>query len=127
MTLSVIGQLAEKYLLEIPERYPYAILDECTVMPNHIHAIIIIDKTDDGRNNNETRMVDNDDGGGDCRDAINRVSTSVTTLESPNDREMVRGGVTGNKNPMLHHNISRIMNWYTGRVTFESRKIDPNY
>ncbi|MEN8122699.1 MAG: hypothetical protein ABFS35_20325, partial [Bacteroidota bacterium] len=30
-------------------------------------------------------------------------------------------------NPMLHNNISRIFNWYTGRVTFESRKIDKNY
>jgi putative transposase len=128
MKLSAIGQLAEKYLLEIPERYPYAILDEFVVMPNHIHVIVIIDKTDDGRNDNETRMVGNDN---DCRDAINRVSMETTNdLTMERDaiyRVSTRGGITGNKNPMLHHNISRIMNWYTGRVTFESRKIDPNY
>jgi REP element-mobilizing transposase RayT len=120
MKLSEIGELAKKYLLEIPERYDYALLDEFAVMPNHIHAIVIIDKMDDGRNNG------NNDGGGDCRDAINRVSTLATTLESPTDR-VTGGGITGNNNPMLHHNISRIMNWYTGRVTFESRKINPNY
>lgn len=102
MKLSEIGKIAEKYLLEIPERYEYAILDEFTVMPNHIHAIVTIKKTNDVF----------------CRDAINRVSTENQTN---------MGGITGNKNPMLHDNISRIMNWYTGRVTFESRKINKNY
>ena len=105
MNLSEIGKLADQFLLEIPQRYEYAILDEFVVMPNHVNAIVIIDKIDDGRGNDM-------DGG---RDAINRVSTKK------------RGGITGNKNPMLHDNISRIFNWYTGRVTFESRKINTGF
>lgn len=32
-----------------------------------------------------------------------------------------RGGITGNKNPMLHDSISRIFNWYKGGITFESQ------
>lgn len=48
-----------------------------------------------------------------CRDAINRVSTE--------------GGITGGKNPMLNDNISRIINWYKGRVTFEIRKKNPKF
>ncbi|MEA3316721.1 MAG: transposase, partial [Bacteroidota bacterium] len=103
------GKNAKKYLIEIPQRFDYAKLDEFVVMPNHIHAIIVIDKNNDGGG---------DDGDGDGKDAINRVST-------PNPPK--RGGITGNKNPMLHNNISRIFNWYTGRVTFESRKINKNY
>lgn len=51
-----------------------------------------------------------------CRDAMNHVSTNQNS-----------GGITGYNNPMLHDNISRIFNWYTGRVTFESRKINKNY
>jgi putative transposase len=107
MQLSEIGDRAQKYLLEISQRFEYAKLDEFVVMPNHIHVIVIIDKIDDGR--------------GVGRDAINRVSTlTPEPIKKP-------GGITGNKNPMLHQNISRIFNWYTGRVTFESRKIDKNY
>lgn len=33
-----------------------------------------------------------------------------------------RGGITGNKNPMLNENISRIIRWYKGRTSFEIRK-----
>ncbi len=46
------------------------------------------------------------------RDAINRVST---------------GGKTGIKNPMLHDNLSRVIRWYKGRVTFEIRKINKDF
>jgi hypothetical protein len=34
-----------------------------------------------------------------------------------------QGGITGNNNPMLYDNLSRIIRWYKGRVTFETRKI----
>lgn len=36
---------------------------------------------------------------------------------------MKPGGSTGGNNPMLHDNISRIIRWYKGRVSFEIRKI----
>ena len=35
------------------------------------------------------------------------------------------GGITGKHNPMLGTGLGRIIRWYKGRVTFESRKIDP--
>ena len=72
-------------------------------MPNHIHGIVIINKTTEHR------------------DAINRVSTSsIIKPISP-------GGKTGYKNPMLHDNLSRIIRWYKGRMTFECRKIEPGF
>ncbi len=52
---------------------------------------------------------------------INRVSTAeIGRIKKP-------GGITRNKNPMLHDNISRIINWYKGRVTFEARKINNDF
>ncbi|RXQ96101.1 hypothetical protein EO244_04455 [Ancylomarina salipaludis] len=101
MQLSEIGKLAEIYWHEIPLRFPFAAIDEFVVMPDHIHGIIIINKQDDN---------------GSCsdRDAINRVCTDV-------------GGVTGVKNPMLSDNLSRIVRWYKGRVSFESRKIHADF
>jgi REP element-mobilizing transposase RayT len=69
--------------------------------PNHVHGILKIDQND----------------GFECRDAINRVSTlSFSTQKT--------GGITGNKNPMLHQNISRVIRWYKGRVSSEIHKID---
>lgn len=42
--MSEIGQMAEKYWIEIPNHFPFVKLDAFVVMPNHIHGIIIIDK-----------------------------------------------------------------------------------
>lgn len=52
------------------------------------------------------------------KDAINRVSTAATTHG---------GGVTGKHNPMLQDNLSRVLRWYKGRVSFECRKIDGDF
>ncbi|MCP4552324.1 MAG: hypothetical protein GY834_09850 [Bacteroidetes bacterium] len=47
--LSEIGEMAKKYWNEIPEHFPFVKLDAFVVMPNHVHGIIIINKPDDGR------------------------------------------------------------------------------
>ncbi|WP_430932173.1 transposase [Saccharicrinis sp. 156] len=111
MILSEIGKMADKYWYEIPEQFPFVKLDEFVVMPNHIHGIVVIDKQDDKRD------------GGDCcehgRDAINRVSTGTKTINI--------GGFSGIKNPMITENLSKIIRWYKGRVTFESRKIHADF
>jgi len=92
MSLSKIGSIVQFYWNEIPNQFPYIELDEMVVMPNHIHGVLWID---------HDFMVD--------RDAINRVSIST-------------GGATGNHNPMLHDNLSRVVRWYKGRCTFEINK-----
>ena len=46
MILTETGQLTEKYLLEIPEHFPFVRLDATIVMPNHLHAIVVIDRGD---------------------------------------------------------------------------------
>ncbi len=37
------------------------------------------------------------------------------------------GGITGDKNPMLHENVSRIVRWYKGRTSFECRKFHADF
>lgn len=44
---SQIGQNAKKCWREIPVHFPFVQLDEWEVMPNHVHGIIIIDKSDE--------------------------------------------------------------------------------
>lgn len=46
MILSDIGKIAQKCWLEIPSHFPFVELDAYVIMPNHVHGIIIINKTD---------------------------------------------------------------------------------
>jgi hypothetical protein len=45
--LSEIGNMAYQYWQEIPNHFPFVRLDEFVIMPNHIHGIIIIYKSED--------------------------------------------------------------------------------
>lgn len=110
MKLSDIGNMAQKYWNEIPNHFPFVILDAFVAMPNHVHGIIAINKNDDHPR----------------RDAINRVPTP-TAMPTPSPTTTKSGGVTGDKNPMLYENLSRIIRWYKGRVSFESHKIDADF
>lgn len=40
--LSVFGEIAYQAFSEIPNHFPFAIVDKFVVMPNHIHAILVI-------------------------------------------------------------------------------------
>lgn len=68
MQLSPIGQYAHEQFVNVKTHYPYAEIPLFVVMPNHIHAIVIID------GENET-INDGTDGGRCCRDGVHTVST----------------------------------------------------
>jgi len=51
------------------------------------------------------------------RGAIYRAPTPITPI----------GGFAGNKNPMFHNNLARIIRWFKGRIAFECRKIDCDF
>ena len=113
---SVQGRLANEFWEMIPEKFPFARLDEFIVMPNHVHGIIEVDKSNsmDAANS------------GDCGDAINRIPTAdiptadIPTTDIPTDAIAgTVGGFAGQKNPMLYDNLSRVLRWYKGRVTYE--------
>ena len=117
MQLNQMGQLAEKYWLEIPQHFSFIELGNFVVMPNHTHGILIINKMDDvvppiSETPNvgvETRLI---------------ASLPPTGISSPTE---INGGFAGTKNPMFHHNISRIIRWYKGRCSFEMRKIHADF
>jgi len=45
--LAYSGQISRRCWIEIPKHFPFVKLDEFVVMPNHIHGIIMIDKTNE--------------------------------------------------------------------------------
>ncbi|MBN8705333.1 MAG: transposase [Bacteroidetes bacterium] len=109
ITLSEMGEIVKRFWQEIPNQFSYVKLDEFVVMPNHFHGIVIIDQN--------------------RRDAINRVSTAdaisinrISTAVNENT-----GGFAGDKNPMVNENLSRIIRWYKGRVSFEIKKIHSDF
>lgn len=63
MLLSDVGRIAYDNFANVTVHYPYAEIPLFTVMPNHIHAIVVIDGNK-----------------GNGRDAINRVSATTNNL-----------------------------------------------
>ena len=55
MQLSTIGQLAEKYILEIADHFSFVKLGDYIVMPNHVQVILILNN--DGYDYNWTTTV----------------------------------------------------------------------
>lgn len=47
MVLSDRGKTAYGLWVDIHKQFPFVILDEFVVMPNHVHGLIVIDKQDD--------------------------------------------------------------------------------
>ncbi|MCR8558474.1 transposase [Mucilaginibacter sp. BJC16-A38] len=43
---TIIGNVATENWISIPDHFPFVELDEFVIMPNHIHAIIFINKPD---------------------------------------------------------------------------------
>jgi len=115
---SEIGTLAEKFWMEIPHHFPYIELGNFVVMPNHVHGILIIDKNGDS---DIRESVD--------RESVDRESVKtrlIASLPNPIPPPEI-GGVTGENNPMIQDNISRIIRWYKGRCSFEMRKIHADF
>jgi putative transposase len=41
-----IGKIAHQYWLEIPNHFPFVILDEIVIMPDHVHGLLYFNKPD---------------------------------------------------------------------------------
>ena len=49
MLLSEIGEFVSKCIEKIPQHNPYATIPKYTIMPNHLHLIVVISLSFDGR------------------------------------------------------------------------------
>jgi REP element-mobilizing transposase RayT len=143
--LNEYGQIINNIWNEMPQHYPFAVLHNYVVMPNHFHGIVeitarrgaIYRALDENRAQNynnraqnynraNENAVANDENVGAInvgamvnQGAINRAPTTSAT-------EKTVGGFAGEKNPMLHNNFSRLIRWFKGRATFECRKNAPH-
>ena len=110
MHLTEIGQSAYDCWNEIPNHFPFVVLDEFVVMPNHIHGIIIIDKPADGA----------DGDGADGVQTQNFASLPVSGLQSQTDHS-----TTINKFGPQSQNLASIIRGFKIGVTkFAKTKIN---
>lgn len=107
VSLSPMGEIANSYWYEIPNHFPFVELGDFVVMPNHVHGIVVINKPV------ETRLIA----------SLQSQSQSQSQPQPP----IKTGGFAGNKNPMIHENISKIIRWYKGRCSFEIRKFHTGF
>lgn len=119
MNLSEIGEIADKYWLEIPEHFPFVKLDVHVVMPNHIHGIVIIDKPDDGRNDikNDERNVGGNVG--------RNVETPKLGVSTPQPQKQSQTAAASQK--WKPATLGSIINQYKRICTIECRKINPDF
>ena len=60
MKLSTLGAIIQGFWYEIPKHFPFITLGEFTVMPNHIHGILMVDKPENQQefmDNNSERLI----------------------------------------------------------------------
>ena len=143
MHFSTLGQIANNIWEEIPRQFPYAELGEYQVMPNHVHGIIVINGNSgrDAINRVSTPRIAETDASIAETDAsiaetnapIAETTASITETDASiaettaSNADETPGGITGNNNPMLNDNLSRILRWYKGRVTFECHQTDAKF
>ena len=88
MQLFAIGKIASDHFSNVSIHYPYAEIPLFVVMPNHIHAIVIIDGND-----------------GNYRNAINRVSTATETT------------TVISRNPMIYKSLGTVIRGVKARIS----------
>ncbi len=132
MHLNQSGFVAEKIWKEIPDHFSFAKLDEFVIMPYHIHGIVILAASPSPKEMEGkvvVRLI--------AQPPIPQPpklppqillppEVSAEPMEGNKPRNLSTkesGGFAGNKNPMLHDNLSRIIRWYKGRCTFEIRRL----
>ncbi len=60
--LSSIGEIAQRCWMEIPKHFPFVILGNHIVMPNHVHGIVVINKPNDEHNDERVNNRDHERG-----------------------------------------------------------------
>ena len=99
MCLNEIGNIAESIWLEIQQQFDFIELGNFVIMPNHVHGILIINK-ETANHPVETQFIPSD---------IPSVEKKMPLMASLRGENVINGGFSGNMNPMLQENISKII------------------
>jgi len=138
MFLSQTGKMAHHFWRQIPIHFPFILLDEFVIMPNHMHGILTIDKQDEYDNGDGVDVAGGNGGGdGDDGNGGDNVETRQCLVSGNTDTDTETGGNTHQNTPKTpgqkrfrnqgKHTISSIIGSYKSIVTRHARKINPNF
>jgi putative transposase len=116
MQLSEIGKIAQKYWFEIPDHFPFVILDEFVVMPNHLHGIVVINHTRDTLLHGKTRSVD----------TLHATYLRNETYQQDNATHLPKNKKMQAISPK-YGELSTIIRSYKSAITKDARKWNPNF
>jgi len=106
MVFSGIGKIADQFWREIPNHFPFVILDEYVIMPNHMHGIIIINKPVDENA------------------AVTVVETPKSGVSTTTDTEKTNHNAESKNDKWKPGTLGVIINQYKRIVTLNARKIN---
>jgi putative transposase len=115
------GEIAKKFLLEIPNHFTFVKLDEFIIMPNHIHAIINIRNT----KNNSGLSVETPNMG-----VSTNYPSGVVSVETPESGVSTTSGCNSAKTGNIYwkrNSLGSIINQYKRICTIEIRKTNPGF
>ncbi len=127
MNLSEIGKIADKYWAEIPEHFPFVLLDEYIIMPNHVHGIVVINKQGNIKNGNGDL---NGDGGSVVETRHCLVSTTEPTEPTEPTKKSDKPYTTIGQKRFQNqgrNTLSSIIGSYKSVVTKYARNINPGF
>ncbi|MCC5918305.1 MAG: hypothetical protein JJU02_13380 [Cryomorphaceae bacterium] len=124
MQLSDIGEMAEKYWLEIPLHFPFVILHNHIVMPNHVHGIIEIAKTMNDEQNGDGNGIGNGGANGDANGDANVETQNFASLPRTTPPTTPP---TKNQFGPQSQNLASIVRGYKIGVTKNARQLDPTF
>ena len=142
MILSDIGKIAQKCWLEIPLHFPFVELDAHITMPNHVHGIIIINKTDIENDVDEPNLSQGMDGNGGDKPNVDQGANVETQYFASVETQNI---ASLRQQPPQHHpqqpppqpsknkfgpqsqNLASIVRGFKIGVTKNARIIDPNF
>jgi REP element-mobilizing transposase RayT len=145
MILNEYGQIIDDIWNKMPQHYPFAVLHNYVVMPNHFHGIVEITNDDECFDNARRGAIyraldDNRANDNVCAMLQRGVINQGTMLHQGainqgtmlhqgaiNRAPTMVGGFASENNPMLHNNFSRLIRWFKGRATFECHKNAPYF
>ncbi len=132
MKLSGIGEIAWDCWIKIPTHFPFTILDAFTVMPNHIHGILIINNSvvetlHRNVSNAQPSSPDEQCNESDSRQSIIAKSDIPTrSADKSNQETRVKNEVMAAMSPKKG-SLSAIMRSYKSAVTKQAHFINPGF
>ncbi|MCV3217354.1 transposase [Plectonema radiosum NIES-515] len=120
--VSEIGEIAQKYWVEITNHFEYTQINAYVIMPNHVHGIVVIDKPTDVETRNFTDVETRNFTDVETRNFTDVETRNFTDVETRNFASLQKPVDESNKfGPLKSGSLQAIIHAYKSAVTRHCR------